>query len=275
MTRMPTVKGTYDLLWQLSDRFERNVPGWRHSLVVWRAKTTDRGAGAKSVLLANLCAGRGRHGLVVRAVVDVRHPGSPSTVRIRDFVAGVEEKLRARGYAIAADPLPEQPLLSWREIPVRQLHAEHLFLSELLGKTVSPLARVSTTQNFSTAIAAASSWALYESEWTMDRKIRVCGREATAHARVRIAPPPTKDRSISSEISVQVWLPWSRRGGRPLWLKQARMILARQLRAGGLRVERISTQPPLVFASRPPPRDPKEVMRKAKHVGSLELGDEA
>ncbi len=39
--RMLTVKGAYALLWQLSGKFERNVPGWEHSLLVWRATAKD------------------------------------------------------------------------------------------------------------------------------------------------------------------------------------------------------------------------------------------
>ena len=268
------MKGTFDLLWQLSGRFERRVLGWQHSIVVWRATATDRVSG--STLLANLCGGQGRQGLAVRAVVEIRHPGLPSTAHIRDLVASVEHKLRGRGYRFAGDPLPEQPLLTVRDVPVQELRAEHLFLSELAGKTVSPLPRrISTTRAFSKSIASSSSWTLKESEWTTDRNICVSERDARIHARVRIAPPPSKHSSLTSEISVQVWLPWNRRGGQPLWLKQARVKLARQLRAGGLRVQRIPSEPALVFASRPPPRDGEEVMRLAQRVGALKFGDEA
>lgn len=265
--RMPTVKGACELLWQLSGELERNVPRWEHSLLVWRATSHDA---TGCTLLVNLCARQGTDGLKVRSVAWIRRPKPRSTAPIRERVATASRELRERGYELATDPLPEQPLLAVREVPMRELRAEHLFLSELAGKSVSPLPRrVLTTLAFSEAIAAASGWNLHESEWTIDRKIRVCGKEADALARVRVAPPG----GIGSEISVQVWLPWSRRGRPPGWFGVARTKLGRQLRAGGLTVRRIPSEPSLVFASRPLPRGSRAVMRMARHVGALRLGD--
>lgn len=264
--RMLTVKGAYALLWQLSGKFERNVPGWEHSLVRWRARSADRSTG--SVLLVSLCAGHVGRRLAMWAVVEIRHPGFPSTPRVRERVERVDHALRSRGYLFASDHLPEQPLLARREISGRRLAAEHRFLSALAGKPVLPLAgRVSDPSSFSRAISRSSSWGLMRSEWTMDREIRNEGRSARAHARVRIAPPPTKENSLTSEISVQVWLPWRRSGVPPKWLKLARMQLARQLRSGGLTVEWLRSEPGLVFGSRSLPRSAEGVMRLARHLG--------
>lgn len=268
--RMLTVKGAYELLWQLSGKFERIAPGWEHSLLVWRATSKD--LAPRSTLQVNLCARQGADGFKVRAVVWIRHPDAPSTPQSRELVAAVAKRLRERGYRLDSAPLPEQPLLAVRNLPSRELRREHLFLSELVGKSVSPLPRrVPTTLVFSEAIDAASSWTLHESEWTLDRKVRVCGKEANAHARVRVAPPG----SIGSEISVQIWLPWSRRGRPPGWFGLARAKLARQLRAGGLSVRRIPSEPSLVFASTALPRGARAVMSMARQAGALRLGDES
>jgi len=267
---MLTVKGAYALLWQLSGKFERNVPGWEHSLLVWRATAKD--LAPRCTLRVSLCARQGADGLKVRAVVSIQHPDARSTPQIRRLVAAVTKRLRKRGFKLDSAPLPEQPLLAVRNVPIRELRREHLFLSDLAGKAVSPLPRrAPTTVAFSEAIEAASGWTLHESEWTLDRKIRVCGKEANAHARVRVAPPG----SISSEISVQVWLPWSRRGRPPGWFGVARAKLVRQLRAGGLSVWRIPSEPSLVFASTAPPPSARAVMSMAREVGALRLGDDS
>jgi hypothetical protein len=264
---MLTVDAAYKLLWQLSGTFERRVPGWTHSLLVWRGFKRDRRVGSR--LAASLCVRQTARGLASRSVVSIQHPGAPSNKLIAALVKDIEGKLRERGYKLDLAPLPEQPLLAFRNLPARDLRAEHLFLSELTDTVVSPLPRrISTTVAFSRALAAGGGWSLHESEWTTSRAIHVCGREATAHVRVRIAPPT----SINSEISVQVWLPWSGRGRRPQWLDAAMRLLARQLRTGSLRVRRIPSQPALMFAWRAPPRSAEAIMRLASEISALPLG---
>lgn len=266
---MLTVNRAYALVWQLSDEFERSVPGWNHSLLVWRTSALD--PTSKATVLANLCARHNVNGLAIRAVVDVRQLNPRAVRETRDLAARLEKTLRARGYDIAAKPLPTQPVLAARNVPSRELRREHLFLSDLADRSVSPLPRgIDTTLAFSEAVAAASSWWLHESEWTMDRKLWVSGKEAHAHARVRVAPPTS---SIDSEISVQVSLPWSGRGRSPRWGKVVRALLGRQLRAGGLTVRRIPAEPSLVFASRDVPGSAATVMRTARALGALPLGE--
>jgi hypothetical protein len=266
---MLTAKGAPAILWQLLGSFERGVPGWEHSLLVWRASAED--LAPNCALRANLCARQGPGGLEVRAVVSIQHPDTRSTPQIRRLVAAVTKRLRERGYGIVSDPLPAQPLLAARNVPIRELRGEHLLLSDLAGKTVSPLPRrITTTLAASKAIAAASGWTLHEAGWTQDRKIRVCGVEANALTTAWVGPPGT----TRFMVSVEIWLPWSRRGRPPGWLGVARASLARQLRAGGLRVRRLPSEPSLVLASKAPPPGARGLMHLARKVGALRLGDE-
>lgn len=267
---MLTVKGAYALLWQLSEKFERSVPGWQHSLLVWRTSALDDAS--KATVLANLCARHNANGLAARAVVYVQQLNHGAAPETRDLASRLEKKLRDKGYDIAADALPEQPVLAVRNVPLRDVRREHLFLSDLTDKSVSPLpSGIKTTLELSHALAAASSWWLHESEWAINRKIRVFGKAGDAYARVRVAPPTS---SMSSEISVQTSPLWNGLGRRPRWTKAARALLARQLRAGELSVSRTLSDSSLVFASRDVPRSAARVMRIARELGDLLLGDE-